>query len=78
MIIGDGSSQMFASAKLADRVTRVKPKAHRQRETDSGGSKTSGFRRGAGLRSGRLDLNYSNRPVQTRMPGGVGGVGQVI
>ena len=52
MILGDGSSQMFTSAKLADRVTRVKPKAHRQRETDSGGSKTSGFRRGAGLRSG--------------------------
>ena len=23
-------------------------------------------------------LNHSNRPVRTRMPGGVGGVGQVI
>jgi hypothetical protein len=23
------------------------------------------------------DLNYSNRPVRTRMPGGVGGVGQL-
>ena len=27
---------------------------------------------------GSHDLNFSNRPVRTRMPGGVGGVGQVI
>ena len=51
MILGDGSSQTFASAKLAEWMTRLKPKAHRQRETDFGGSKTSGFRRSAGLRS---------------------------
>ena len=24
------------------------------------------------------DLNFSNRPVRTRMPGGVGGAGQVL
>ena len=44
-ILGNGLSQMFASAKLANRLTRVKPEARRQRETEPGGSETSSFRR---------------------------------
>ena len=78
MILGNGLSQMFAIAKLADTVNRVKPEALRQRETKSGGLETSNFRRRAGIYSMHSDLNYFNRPVRTRMPGGVGGVGQVI
>ena len=42
-------SQMFAIAKLAGTVTRVKPDALRQRETKSGVSETRNFRRCAGL-----------------------------
>ena len=49
MILGNGLTQMFAQAKLADKVTRVKPNALRQRETKSGGSQTSNFRRRAGV-----------------------------
>ena len=74
MILGAGLSQMFAPAKLAEAVTRVKPEALRQRETKSGGSEPSNFRRWAERRSCTSDLNYFNRPVRTRMPGGVGGV----
>ena len=47
VILGNGLSQMFAIAKLADPVHRVKPDALRQRETKSGGSETSIFRRRA-------------------------------
>ena len=47
LILGDGLSQMFAPAKLADTVQRVKPDARRQRETKSGGLETSNFRRRA-------------------------------
>jgi len=50
-ILGDGRSQMFALAKLADTVNRVKPEALRQRETKSGGFETSHFRRCAGIHS---------------------------
>ena len=42
--LGDGLSQMFALAKLAAMVNRVKPEALRQRETRPGGPKTSNFR----------------------------------
>ena len=41
-------SQMFAVAKLAGMARQVKPDAHRQRETESGGSDTSNLRRCAG------------------------------
>jgi hypothetical protein len=51
VIIGDGLSQMFANAKLADTVRRVKPEAHRQRETNSGGPESSNFRRCAEIHS---------------------------
>ena len=57
MILGNGLSQMFAIAKLADTVRRVKPDALRQRETKSGGSETSHFRRRAGI--------YSCTPTST-------------
>ena len=43
-----GRSQMFAPAKLADTVKRVKPKTLRQGETKPGELKTSIFRRHAG------------------------------
>ena len=59
-------SQMFAVAKLAGMARKVKPAGLRQRETELGGSDTRNPRRCA-------DLNYSNCPVRTRMPGGVGG-----
>ena len=52
---------------------RVKPEGSWQRETELGGSDTRNLRRCAGIDSKRADLNYSNRPVRTRMPGGVGG-----
>ena len=51
MILGNGLSQMFAIAKLADTVNRVKPDALWQRETKSGGLETSHFRRRAGIHS---------------------------
>ena len=44
MIIGNGLSQMFAVAKLADMVNRVKPEGPRQRETRPAGLQISGFR----------------------------------
>ena len=69
-------SQMFAVAKLAGMACKVKPKRTRQRETELGGSDTHNLRWRAGIGSKHADLNYSNRPVRTRMPGGVGGVGQ--
>ena len=66
-------SQMFAVAKLAGMACKVKPKRPRQRETELGGSDTHNLRWRAGIGSKHADLNYSNRPVRTRMPGGVGG-----
>jgi hypothetical protein len=47
LILGDGLPQMFAIAKLANRMNRVKPEALRQRGTKSGGLETSNFRRRA-------------------------------
>jgi hypothetical protein len=44
VIIGNGLSQMFAVAKLADMVNRVKPEGPRQRETRPAGLQISGFR----------------------------------
>ena len=46
-------------------MRQVNPDALRQREPRSGGSETDDFRRRLVLGS---DLNYSNRPVRTRMP----------
>ena len=66
-------SQMFAVAKLAGMACKVKPERPRQRETELGGSDTHNLRWRAGIGSKHADLNYSNRPVRTRMPGGVGG-----
>ena len=51
VILGNGLSQMFAIAKLADTVHRVKSEAFWQRETKSGGLETSNFRRRAGIYS---------------------------
>ena len=51
MILGNGLSQMFAIAKLADTVNRVKAEAPWQRETSFGGLETSNFRRRAGIDS---------------------------
>ena len=51
LILGDELSQMFASAKLVNTVTRVKPEALWQREIKSGGLETSNFRRRAGIHS---------------------------
>ena len=51
MILGNGMSQMFAIAKLADTVNRVKPDALWQRETKADGLETSTFRRRAGTYS---------------------------
>jgi imidazolonepropionase len=76
VLLGDGLSQMFAIAKLADAVPRVKPDALRQRETRAGGLQLSHSRRAGDLLL-HPDLNYSNRPVRTRMPGGVGGAAGV-
>ena len=73
-----GMSQMFAQAKLARRPARVKPERALAARNPSGrveNKQTQVVRRGNLKRS---VLNDSNRPVRTRMPGGVGGVGQVI
>ena len=64
---------MFAQAKLADPADWVKPEGPRQREI-----KSAEPDQGAPQASSREnhkpdDLNCSNRPVRTRMPGGVGG-----
>ena len=73
LIIETGSSQMFAKAKLVDTVDRVQPDRPRQRET--GIAESTPATSGTGSRQLELgDLNCSNRPVRTRMPGGVGGV----
>ncbi len=72
-----GMSQMFAQAKLARRPARVKPERALAARNPSGrveNKQTQVVRRGNLKRS---VLNDSNRPVRTRMPGGVGGVGQV-
>ena len=49
LVLGFGMSQMFAEAKLARRVCRVKPEGSWQRETELGGSETSNLRRRAGI-----------------------------
>ena len=68
-----GMSQMFAQAKLARRPARVKPERALAARNPSGrveNKQTQVVRRGNLKRS---VLNDSNRPVRTRMPGGVGG-----
>ena len=57
VILGNGLSQMFAIAKLAEPVPKVKPDALRQRETKAGGLQLSNFRRSAGT--------YSCTPTST-------------
>ena len=59
VILGNGLSQMFAIAKLADTVNRVKPEALWQRETKSGGLPISNFRRCAGIYSCTLTSTIS-------------------
>jgi hypothetical protein len=44
LIIETGSSQMFAKAKLADTVDRVKPDRPRQRETSIAEATSRNFR----------------------------------
>jgi hypothetical protein len=67
---------MFTQVKLATKSARVKPARAWQRVNQ--------FRRPEpakpGMRQGDLlhDLNHFNRPVRTRMPGGVGGVRSAI
>lgn len=73
MILGDGLSQMFAIAKLAGTVTRVKPDALRQRETRSGESETSNFRRCAGTHACTSTSTIPNARCEPRMPGCVEG-----
>ena len=64
---------MFASAKLARKVDRVKPDRPWQRGINSAELRQS--KPGVGPSNHKLDdLNHRNRPVRTRMPGGVGGV----
>jgi hypothetical protein len=62
---------MFAQAKLAKRVDRVKPESHCSEtsftEPDTGDLGVGSEWHKPG------DLNYSNRPVRTRMAGGVAG-----
>ena len=64
---------MFASAKLAKRQVRVKPEqamAARNQDRRIDNKQARAMRRG---KLKRIDLNDSNRPVRTRMPGGVAG-----
>ena len=49
MILGNGLSQMFATAKLAKTVNWVQPETFWQRETRPDELATSNFGRGAGI-----------------------------
>ena len=73
-VIGNEVSQMFASAKLAIVVDRVKPERPWQREISSAELEQGKPGRWVGRNYKPGDLNHSNRPVRNRMPGGVGGV----
>ena len=72
-VIGREMPQMFASAKLAIVVNRVKPERPRQRGIESAESRQDKLRRWVGCNYKPDDLNRCNRRVRTRMPGGVGG-----
>ena len=72
-VIGREMPQMFASAKLAIVVNRVKPERPRQRGIKSAESRQDKLRRWVGCNYKPDDLNRCNRRVRTRMPGGVGG-----
>ena len=67
---------MFANVKLATKLEWVKPAMVWQRDNQSRRTRT-GETRGSQEGMPACHLNHSNRPVRTRMPGGVGGVGQV-
>ena len=73
-MIGIGLSQMFAFAKLAKRSDRVKPE--RRVAARNQGWLTENQQPRAVRRDSlkRIDLNYSNRRMRTRLSGGVGGV----
>ena len=68
---------MFANPKLAKRPTRAKPSMAWQRDNQSCRTRTGEV---GGAREGlpACYLNHSNRPVRTRMPGGVGGVQPIM
>ncbi len=68
---------MFTSVELAIKPAWVKPATVRQRDNQSCRTRTAETR---GLQEGlpAYYLNHSNRPVLTRMPGGVEKGGQVI
>ena len=68
---------MFTNVKLAIKLARVKPAMAWQRDNQSCRTR-SGETRGSQEGMPACHLNHSNRPVRTRMPGGVGGAGQVI
>ncbi|WP_371322461.1 hypothetical protein VX159_08490 [Dechloromonas sp. ZY10] len=68
---------MFTNLKLAIHPVRVKPSMVWQRDNQSCRTRISETR---SVQEGlpAYYLNHFNRPVRTRMPGGVGGAGQVI
>ena len=64
---------MFALSKLAIKPERVKPTLALAVRNHSGRIENKTGSGGASGNSPRTNLNDSNRPVRTRMPGGVGG-----
>ena len=63
---------MFTNVKLATKLERVKPAMAWQRDNQSCRARTGetrGVQEGMPVRY----INHSNRPVRTRMPGGVAG-----
>ena len=76
-VIESGESQMFTNLKLAKYPLRVKPSMVWQRDNQSCRTRTGET---GSMREGlpAYYLNHFNRPVRTRMPGGVGGVQPVM
>ena len=68
---------MFTNLKLAKYPVRVKPSMVWQRDNQSCRTRTGET---GSMREGlpAYYLNHFNRPVRTRMPGGVGGVQPVM
>ncbi len=76
-VIESGESQMFINLKLVIYPARVKPSMAWQRDNQSCRTRTGetgSVQEGLPIRH----LNHSNRPVRTRMPGGVGGVQPIM
>ena len=71
-VIENGEPQMFTTVKLATQLAWVKPTMAWQRDNQSRrtrNSETGSRQEGTPAHY----LNHSNRPVRTRMPGGVAG-----